>query len=117
MTRVGVQMETTTEGSGSTSAQRKPPGHVLLPRLQLSQHVALAPPSNETQTPSRPRPSGRQLTEREHDVVQMRSPEPTTWQSKPAGQSPFVKQKSYGEDWRQPPSASVATMLPAMSAR
>ena len=94
VTRVGVQMGTTTAGSGSTSAHRKPPGHEALPSAQLCQQLALAPLSNETQVPARPRASAGQAPVVVHVLVQMRSPEPTTWQSKPAGQSLFVKQKS-----------------------
>ena len=90
---MGTQIGTTAEVV-STSEQTKPLAHAGLPRLQLSQQVALAPPSNETQVAARPRESAGQLPVPVQIAVQMRSPEPTTWQVKAAGQSLLVKQKS-----------------------
>lgn len=76
-----------------TPVQAKPLGHEPLPE-QLCQHVEFAPPSKETHSAARPRASAGQLAIVVQVAVQMRSPEPTTWQSKPDGQSLLVKQKS-----------------------
>lgn len=92
-TRVGTQIEMTA-GLGSTSAQAKPPAHVELPMTQLSQQLAFAPLSNETQVPARPRTSAGQVPVVVQSTVQTRSPLPAARQLKLTGQSLLVKQKS-----------------------
>lgn len=87
-----------TAGPASTSVQVNPleqeSARALLPSTHDSQHVALLPPSNETQVAASPWASAGHTSVALQARVQMRSPVPTVWQVRLIGQSAEVKQRS-----------------------